>query len=111
MKTNEAAKPTTGVAPAGAVKGKEPDADEAAPPPAPPKPGLLPTGLSRAMVIGALLLFSAIVGVGLFGGRYALISALRTENAIVYRIDRMTGRVSFCSPAACMPVPEKADGS
>ena len=110
MKTNEATKPASMAPPSGA-KGKEPDNDEAVAPTPPPKAGLLPTGLSRAMVIGSILVVLTGGAVGLFGNRYMLIPAVRSENAIVYRLDRMTGRVSFCSPAACVEVSEKAESA
>lgn len=74
-----------------------------------PKAGLLPTGLSRALVIGSVVLALAGMTVGLFGDRYALIPAQRSENAVVYRIDRLTGSVAFCSAAACVALPEKSD--
>ena len=108
MKPNEAAKPTLVAAPTGA-KSRESDSDDAIAAIAPPKAGLLPTGLSRAMVIGSTLVVLTGGAVGLFADRYTVISAMRSENAIVYRLDRMTGRVSFCSPAACVPIPEKAE--
>lgn len=102
MKSNEAPKPALVVPP-----GKEPDDDTAVAVPPPVKTGLLPTGLSRAMVIGSVLLVSAVVGVGLFGDRYTLVAAQRSENAVVYRLDRMTGQISFCTPVACVPVADK----
>jgi len=107
MKPADAVKPSTNGP--NLPRGKEPEGEEGVAAPTPPKTGILPTGLSRAMVIGSFLLVSAVVGVGLFGDRYTIISAVRTENAIVYRIDRMTGRVSFCSPAACVPIAEKSE--
>ncbi len=107
MKSSEAVKPSL-VPSGGHAKGKDTDGDEPVAAPAPVKVGFLPTGLSRAMVIGSLLLVSAVIAVGLFGDRYTLVSALRSENAVIYRLDRLTGQISFCSPVACVPVAEKA---
>eukprot|EP01012_Entosiphon_sulcatum_P045152 TRINITY_DN60140_c0_g1_i1.p1 TRINITY_DN60140_c0_g1~~TRINITY_DN60140_c0_g1_i1.p1 ORF type:complete len:105 (-),score=10.76 TRINITY_DN60140_c0_g1_i1:306-620(-) len=72
-----------------------------------PKPGLLPTGLSRAIVLGSLILGLLILGPLLLSHRYELIAASRSENAMVYRIDTLTGRVSLCLATQCQPVTEK----
>ena len=69
--------------------------------------GVLPTGLSRAIVIGAVLLSGATVAGTLLPHRYALVPAPRSDNALVYRIDALTGRVSLCSATQCQPVTEK----
>jgi len=105
MKPNESVKPASAPAP----RGREPDMDETAKAPAQQSAGLLPTGLSRAMVIGSILLVSAALAIGLFGDRYTLIAASRSENALAYRLDRVTGKVSFCSPASCVAVAEKGE--
>lgn len=107
MKPNESVKPPAAPAP----RVKEADTDETAHPPAPQKAGLLPTGLSRAMVIGSILLVSAALAIGLFGDRYTLIAASRSENALAYRLDRLTGQVSFCSPASCVALADKSEPS
>ena len=75
-----------------------------------PKSGLLPTGLSRAIVLGSLVI--GLVGLTsfLFGHRYNLVAAQRGDNALMYRIDTLTGRVSLCSATSCMPVAEKDSG-
>jgi len=106
MKPNEGTKPTLVSSATTGAKGKDADADEALVPPPPPKVGLLPTGLSRAMVIGSVLVVITGGAVGLLGNRYSIISAVRSENAIVYRIDKLTGSVSFCSPAVCTTIPD-----
>ena len=69
--------------------------------------GMLPTGLSRAIVIGALFLSCATVAGTLLPHRYALVPAPRSDNALVYRIDALTGQVSLCSSTQCQPVAEK----
>lgn len=107
MKPNDSVKPATAPTP----RGKEPDGDETASAPVPQKAGLLPTGLSRAMVIGSILLVLAALAIGLFGDRYTLIAASRSENALAYRLDRLTGQVSFCSPAACVALAEKNESA
>ena len=110
MKNNEAAKPPA-IVQTTPGKGKEADSDEAVLPAAPPKTGILPTGLSRAMVIGSVLLVLTVGTVGLFGNRFMLIPSTRSENGIVYRLDRLNGRVSFCSPAACVAIPDKSEAA
>lgn len=107
MKPNESAKPAGAPAP----RSKEPDIEETANAPAQQRTGLLPTGLSRAMVIGSILLVAAALAIGLFGDRYTLIAASRSENALAYRLDRVTGKVSFCSPASCVPLAEKSEAA
>lgn len=47
------------------------------------------------MVIGSILLVSAALAIGLFGDRYTHIAASRSENALAYCLDRVTGQVSF----------------
>lgn len=108
MKTNDPTKAAP-AAPPPAGNARDTAGDEPASLAPAPKAGLLPTGLSRALVIGSVVLALAGVAVGLFGDRYALIPAQRSENAVVYRIDRLTGSVAFCSAAACVALPEKSD--
>jgi hypothetical protein len=106
MKQNEAvAKNASVTSPTG---GSTRNADEDAPvvPPPPPKVGVLPTGLSRAIVIASLVLTIGVGIVELVSNRYTLAPSTRSDTAIVYRIDHMTGRVSVCSPAACRAVTE-----
>lgn len=88
----------------------EPD-DEAKADMPPPKTGFLPTGLSRAIVLGSVILGAVVLTPLLVGHRYELIAVPRSENALAYRIDTLTGRVSLCSAAACVPVAEKENGS
>lgn len=76
----------------------------------PPKAGFLPTGLSRAIVLGSLILSLIVLTPLLLGHRYELVAANRSENALVYRIDTLTGRVSLCSATQCLPVSEKDSG-
>lgn len=86
------------------------DDDDDAPKLPAPKAGLLPTGLSRAIVIGSLILGMLVTSL-VFSHRFELVAAQRGENAFVYRIDTLTGHVSFCSSVACVPVSEKDGGS
>ncbi len=81
--------------------------DDEAKPAAPARAGLLPTGLSRAIVISAVVLAAVILAGTLLPRRYALVPAARSENALVFRIDTLTGHVSLCSTAQCQPVAEK----
>lgn len=79
--------------------------DDVQPPPA-PKTGLLPTGLSRAIVI-ATTMVCLVAAPFFFAKRYELVAAPRNENAMVFRLDTLTGAVSLCSAAQCTPVSEK----
>ena len=59
--------------------------------------------LARAIVIAAVLLSGALIVRGTFGtDRYELIQA---GGGQVYRLDRLTGAVTFCNPIACRPLP------
>ena len=85
--------------------------DEDVKPEAPPKTGILPTGLSRAIVLASVILTIVVITPLLLGHRYALVAAQRSENALVYRIDTLTGHVSLCSATQCQPVAEKESGN
>jgi hypothetical protein len=82
------------------------DDDDAKPTP-PPRSGLLPTGLSRAIVIATLFGSAVYLLPEFLAHRYSLASIPRTENALVYRLDTLTGKVSICSTTQCMPLTEK----
>jgi hypothetical protein len=86
------------------LKSEDDDAKPAAPP---PRSGLLPTGLSRAIVIATLFGSAVYLLPEFLAHRYTLASVPRTENALVYRLDTLTGRVSLCSATQCMPLSEK----
>lgn len=59
--------------------------------------------LARSIVIAAILLGGALVVRGTFGtDRFELTQAV---GGAVYRLDRLTGAVVFCSPAACRQLP------
>ena len=87
-----------------------PESDDDDEPKASPqqKPGVLPTGLSRAIVIAAVLATLTFVTTSLLSNRYELVAATKSDNAIVYRLDRLTGRVSFCSASQCNVLPNRA---
>lgn len=89
----------------------DPLSDDPASTPAAQKAGLLPTGLSRAIVIGSTIFLVGAIVIGLLGDRYSLIASTRTENAFAFRIDHLTGRVSFCSPASCLALPDKIESA
>jgi hypothetical protein len=90
-------------------KGSDGDDDGAASGEAPPKQKLLPTGLSRAIVIASIFASLVVALSGLFANRFELVPAPNSTNGFMYRIDRLTGDVQFCSPAGCSepPHPEK----
>jgi hypothetical protein len=86
------------------------DADDAAATPSKtPSAGFLPTGLSRAIVIGTTLICITFAATVLLCNRYSLVAAVKSENVFVYRIDRLTGGVMSCGQASCTPVALKAD--
>jgi hypothetical protein len=59
--------------------------------------------LARAIVIAAALLGGALVVRGTFGtDRFDLVPA---AGGSVYRLDRLTGSVFFCTPMLCRPLP------
>lgn len=89
-------------------RGKSDDDDEA-PPAVPVKQKTLPTGLSRAIVIAAVIASLAVSASALFSNRYDLVPAPNSANGFMYRIDRLLGAVQFCGPQGCseLPRPEK----
>ena len=110
MKSNAAAKPAVPASVTALGRKQVPDdGNETLLPVAPPKTSFLPTGLSRAIVIGSVLFMVTACAVGLLGNRFALIPVTRSENAMAYRLDRLTGSVTFCSSVQCAPIPAKMD--
>lgn len=91
------------------TEGKEQDSDGAPAQASLPKTMLLPTGLSRAMVLSSILLLITASVIGLLGNRYALFPVPNSPNAMAYRLDRLTGGVSFCTSVQCSPVSSKTD--
>lgn len=87
------------------------DGDEAGARPIALKQKTLATALSRAIVISTLIGGLALTASTLFSARYALIPAPNTNNNFVYRLDRLTGGVQFCSAQQCVDVAyvEKAE--
>lgn len=84
--------------------------DDVAPAPAPAsKPGLLPTGLSRAIVMAAVLLAIAVTP-ALFTRRYEMTVVPQSGSAMAFRLDTLTGGVSLCTAGHCAPVVEKTGG-
>lgn len=65
------------------------------------KQKFLPTGLSRSIVLAAVIASTAVLIGALFGGRYDLVPAPNSVNGFVYRIDHLTGAVQFCGPQGC----------
>lgn len=108
MKSNEATKLAAPASAPSDRKMQDPDEDTSMPVP-PPKAALLPTGLSRALVISSVLLMITACVVGLLGDRYSLVAVPNSPNAMAYRLDRLTGGVAFCSATQCSPVSFKAD--
>jgi hypothetical protein len=60
------------------------------------------TELARAIVIAAIVIGGALVVRGMFGtDRYELQAV---PGGAVYRLDRLTGAMSYCTPVACRPL-------
>ncbi len=72
------------------------------------KQKFLPTGLSRAIVLGAVIASIAIAAGNLFGNRYNLVPAPNSTNGFMYRIDHLTGAVQFCGPQGCTDMAQPA---
>jgi hypothetical protein len=61
------------------------------------------SGVARSIVIAAFLLGGALVIRGTFGtDRFDLVQSV---GGAVYRLDRLTGAVFFCTPVVCRPLP------
>lgn len=75
------------------------------------KQKMLPTGLSRAIVIAAILATISIVIGNLYSGRYELVPAPNSTNGFMYKIDKLTGAVQFCAPAQCTDIPTRRSSS
>ena len=90
------------------VKRPRHDEDEAETSAAAPKQKMLPTGLSRAIVVSTLIftvIFTvAFVGVELMRDRYGISPVPNSANSFVYRIDRLTGSLQFCGSQQCSVV-------
>ena len=71
----------------------------------PLKQKFLPTGLSRAVVLAAVIASLAVLGANLFGNRFELSPAPNSTNGFMYRIDKLTGGVQFCTPQGCGEIP------
>jgi len=74
----------------------------------PGKQKFLPTGLSRAIVLAAVLGSIAVATSNLFANRFDLVPAPNSANSFMYKIDRLTGGVEFCGPQGCTEVPHSA---
>ncbi|MBY0511769.1 MAG: hypothetical protein K2P94_16645 [Rhodospirillaceae bacterium] len=85
-------------------KGKSDEGDDESPGGPAPKQKTLPTGLSRAIVIAAVIASITIAATGLLAHRYDLVAADNSTNGFMYRIDRLTGAVQFCGPQGCTDV-------
>ncbi len=69
------------------------------------KQKMLPTGLSRAIVLATVLVIVSVMVNGPLGERYELVPAPNSTNGFMYRIDKLTGAVHFCAPAQCTGIP------
>lgn len=114
MAAPEDTKPPAKPNPAAAAKKKPLDDDEEED----VKPGgpalkqkMLSTGLSRAVVIAAVLATLGLLIGNIYGGRYELVPAPNSANGFMYRIDTLTGAVHFCAPAQCTSIPVRSGNS
>jgi len=75
---------------------------------APVNQSFLPTGLSRAIVLASVIFALSFAAVELLRDRYAISPVPNSANSFVYRIDRLTGSLSFCGTQQCSAVPTRA---
>lgn len=88
----------------GAKSGGDDETDGPAGPASALKQKMLPTGLSRAIVI-ATIIGSVIVGASsLLKDRYSVLAVPNSPNGGIYRLDRMTGSLKYCGTTACSPI-------
>lgn len=72
------------------------------------KQKFLPTGLSRAVVVAAIIASLAVVTANVFSDRFDLVPAPNSANGFMYRVDKLTGAVQFCTPQGCDEIPTGA---
>ncbi len=101
MANPDAPKELVKEAPTAKKGGDEDDDGDAKSAAGPVKQKFLPTGLSRSIVLAAVIASTAVLIGALFGGRYDLVPAPNSVNGFVYRIDHLTGAVQFCGPQGC----------
>ena len=94
------------VSPTIVKKGAKPedDGDEAIAPAPAPKQKMLPTGLSRAIVLATILGVLVMGTVTLFTNRYEILAVPNSANGAIYRLDRLTGSLKFCGATACSSI-------
>ena len=106
MKAGTMVKLPAGPATGGAEKIPDKDGEEPSVPKA--RKGSAPRSMARAIIIAAVLISLTYGTVSLLTDRYALVPPAQSENAFIYRIDRLTGSVSFCTQNTCSDVANRA---
>lgn len=101
---HKTADPRAALKPGAPAKKTKPEDDEAAEAAPAAKQKMLPTGLSRAIVIATFIFSIAYASVGLLSDRYAISPVPNSPNSFVYRIDRLTGSIEFCGAQQCSAV-------
>jgi hypothetical protein len=96
----------TGPSADNAARPREKDDQEQSVPKAPKASTAM--GVGRAIVIAAVLLSITYGTVSLLTDRYALVPPTQSENAFIYRIDRLTGKVAFCTQNSCTSIATRA---
>lgn len=78
--------------------------------PKPTKPAA-PASLARAVIVAAALISVSYAAVRTLTDRYLLVAPAQSGNAFIYRIDRLTGGVAFCTQNSCTPVGTRSQGN
>jgi len=64
------------------------------------------TALSRSIFISALLVASVYLTTSFIVDRYTLASVPNSANIVVFKLDRLTGTLQFCTSLECQKIRE-----
>jgi hypothetical protein len=100
----------TKAAPVPAAMKKPPAADEAGDDAKPKKVMLKPvpsTGrhIGRGLIVASVVIAAAWIIQARFADRYQLVPVQTQENTFMYRLDRFSGAVHFCTAQVCTELP------
>jgi hypothetical protein len=65
--------------------------------------------MAPAIITSVMLISLTYGAVSLLTDRYALVPPAQSENAFIYRLDRVTGKVSFCTQNSCTVIVNRAE--
>lgn len=110
----DAPKPTDAPkVPAGAGAMKKPPGDDGGDDTKPKKiiPKPVPSSgrhIGRGLIVTAVVIAAAWVMAVRLGDRYQLVPVQTQDNTFMYRIDRLSGQVHFCTTQQCVELPVKS---